>query len=271
MSTMDELSHREHSLISFLIGFLVLFLELACIRWFSAYVIFLQFFTNVVLIACFLGMSCGCLAARRDLELARVVSLLALAPSWPHSPSYSSFTFGKGSRWMSAIRPRRRRFFRHRIFDPRRSSICRADGIDCRGVFHLDRVDVRWARPGARPRLRCLSQPLLGYTLNIGGSLAGIVGFSALSFAQARPVVWFLIGFAGIAYLLYQRRALSPPRVLALVTLLILVAVPRDWFNPNHETRWSPYYLIDRLAAHYRQHDEHQVMVPFEPAARHIH
>src|SRR5579862_7233186 len=48
----------------FLVGFLVLFLELACIRWFAAYVVFLQFFTNVVLIASFLGMSCGCLAAR---------------------------------------------------------------------------------------------------------------------------------------------------------------------------------------------------------------
>jgi hypothetical protein len=36
-----------------------------CIRWFSATVVFLTFFTNIVLIACFLGMSCGCLAARQ--------------------------------------------------------------------------------------------------------------------------------------------------------------------------------------------------------------
>jgi hypothetical protein len=52
----------------FLVGFLVLFLELACIRWFAASVVFLQFFTNVILISSFLGMSCGCLAAgrRRD-------------------------------------------------------------------------------------------------------------------------------------------------------------------------------------------------------------
>src|SRR6266481_5274592 len=48
----------------FVVGFLVLFLELACIRWFAAYVVFLQFFTNVALLASFLGMSCGCLAAR---------------------------------------------------------------------------------------------------------------------------------------------------------------------------------------------------------------
>ena len=39
----------------FIVGFLVLFLELACIRWFAAYVVFLQFFTNVALLASFLG------------------------------------------------------------------------------------------------------------------------------------------------------------------------------------------------------------------------
>ena len=63
----------------FLVGFLVLFLELACIRWFAAYVIFLQFFTNVVLLACFLGMSCGCLAARRRRDWLGYFPVLALA------------------------------------------------------------------------------------------------------------------------------------------------------------------------------------------------
>src|SRR5690349_4468112 len=48
----------------FLISLIILFLELACIRWFPAHVLFLTFFTNVVLLACFLGMSVGCLAAR---------------------------------------------------------------------------------------------------------------------------------------------------------------------------------------------------------------
>ena len=62
----SKLSTRAQGFNLFLVGFLVLFLELACIRWFAAYVIFLQFFTNLVLIACFLGMSCGCLAARRN-------------------------------------------------------------------------------------------------------------------------------------------------------------------------------------------------------------
>ena len=51
--------------ICFTISLLVLFLELACIRWFPAHVLFLTFFTNTVLLACFLGMSVGCLAANR--------------------------------------------------------------------------------------------------------------------------------------------------------------------------------------------------------------
>src|SRR6266542_6801183 len=47
----------------FLISLVILFLELACIRWFPAHVLYLTFFTNVMLLACFLGMSVGCLAA----------------------------------------------------------------------------------------------------------------------------------------------------------------------------------------------------------------
>src|SRR5687768_14611744 len=47
----------------FLISLVILFMELACIRWFPAHVLYLTFFTNVVLLASFLGMSVGCLAA----------------------------------------------------------------------------------------------------------------------------------------------------------------------------------------------------------------
>src|SRR5579872_1240751 len=53
----------------FLISWLVLFLELACIRWFPSHVLFLTFFTNTVLLACFVGMSVGCLVARRTKRL----------------------------------------------------------------------------------------------------------------------------------------------------------------------------------------------------------
>ena len=62
----------------FLVSFLILFFELAAIRWFGATVVFLTFFTNIVLLATFLGMSVGLLTARRPRDLSRTVLPLAL-------------------------------------------------------------------------------------------------------------------------------------------------------------------------------------------------
>jgi hypothetical protein len=106
---------------------------------------------------------------------------------------------------------------------------------------------------------------VIGYSLNIGGSLAGILGFSLLSFAQAPPVIWFLISCAGIVYLLRQDRALSPLRLLTLVIVVAFTGLYTDR-SGSHETRWSPYYAVD-LDKAYREITVnkigHQRMVPF--------
>src|SRR5229473_1675614 len=69
----------------FVVSVLTLFLELACIRWFPAHVLFLTFFTNTVLLACFLGISIGCLAAgRRRNYLTWTPLLLVLALGAAH-------------------------------------------------------------------------------------------------------------------------------------------------------------------------------------------
>lgn len=60
----------------FLASALFLFLELALIRWLPAHVLFLTFFTNTVLLASFLGLSLGCLAARQGRNH------LSLSPVW---------------------------------------------------------------------------------------------------------------------------------------------------------------------------------------------
>ena len=56
----------------------ILFLELACIRWFASTVRYLTFFTNLVLLACFLGMSVGLMSARRGGHFVRAVFPVAL-------------------------------------------------------------------------------------------------------------------------------------------------------------------------------------------------
>src|SRR5262249_8233132 len=47
----------------FLASFLVLFLEITLIRWMPAYVRLLSYFSNFILLASFLGIGLGCLAA----------------------------------------------------------------------------------------------------------------------------------------------------------------------------------------------------------------
>ena len=69
LSRLRHVAHVRPSVELFLISFLILFLELACIRWLGSTVIFLTFFTNIVLMACFLGVSVGCLAASRQLVM----------------------------------------------------------------------------------------------------------------------------------------------------------------------------------------------------------
>ena len=50
----------------FLVSFTLLFFELLCIRWIPAYVRYLSYFTNFILLASFLGIGLGILAARRS-------------------------------------------------------------------------------------------------------------------------------------------------------------------------------------------------------------
>src|SRR3954469_817162 len=97
-ATIDRLRHltirREHGNL-FLISFLALFQELACIRWFGSTVVFLTFFTNLVLMACFLGLSIGCLAARRPgrmIESTIPLALLTMALAFGLLWGYSRFS-----------------------------------------------------------------------------------------------------------------------------------------------------------------------------------
>jgi len=53
----------------FLCSFTILFVELACIRWIPAYIRYLGYFTNFVLLGSFLGIGLGILQARRRFDL----------------------------------------------------------------------------------------------------------------------------------------------------------------------------------------------------------
>jgi spermidine synthase len=260
---------RTHGLNLFLTGFLVLFLELASIRWFAANVIFLQFFTNVVLLACFLGMSCGCMAAhsRRDwlgdfpvLALGTVVAALAI---WAIYEAWSGFVIDVGHQASP-----QEIFFgtEYRNPDVAKFSI----PIDViAGVFFM-LIALMFVGLGQVLGRAFDAYPnrVMGYTLNIGGSLVGIVGFSLISLFHAPPSVWFLIACGGIAYLLRQAGGLTLARGVALIALVFGVMLPSINRTQNGATMyWSPYYAVEFQPETGRinvNNIGHQQMVPFE-------
>src|SRR3954468_17246854 len=67
-------------MVLFLASFLLLFLEIALIRWMPAYVRLLAYFSNFILLATFLGGGLGCLLAsrRRDLMVWFPATMLVL-------------------------------------------------------------------------------------------------------------------------------------------------------------------------------------------------
>src|ERR1700686_1791513 len=50
----------------YLVSFSLLFFELLCIRWIPSYVRYLSYFNNFIVLASFLGIGLGILAARRQ-------------------------------------------------------------------------------------------------------------------------------------------------------------------------------------------------------------
>ena len=86
-------------------------------------------------------------------------------------------------------------------------------------------------------------RPLPGYTINILGSLAGVLAYTGISFLGWPPAVWFLIAAAGALYFVPRspRRGWWTSLVLAVFPVVLTFA----WPTPAQRTVWSPYYRID--------------------------
>src|SRR5690348_3930978 len=186
-------SATQHGLNLFLVGFLVLFLELASIRWFSANVIFLQYFTNVVLLACFLGMSCGCLAARQRRDWLAYFPILALGAILAALALLKIFNF-----WHSLTIDVGHQASPQEVFfgtEFRDESAQFTVPIDVISAIFFVLIALMFVGLGQVLGRAFDAYPnrVMGYTLNIGGSLLGIALFSLLSFLQTPPSVWFLI------------------------------------------------------------------------------
>jgi Spermine/spermidine synthase domain len=205
-----------------LLSFLMLFVELALIRWTGANILHLAYLTNFVLLASFLGIGLGFLLAGADRDLfplAPVVLavLVALVLAFPVEAVRLS-----GDRQLVG-----------------NFGLPAAPRIVVLPVIFLLTVAIMGAIGQGVARTFSRFQPLDAYRLDVLGSIAGIVAFSALSFLQFPPVAWGLVAVAGFALLLGRR--MGGWQKVALAGIVVLLGA-QSLVPVLH---WSPYYKVN--------------------------
>ena len=248
----------------FIVSFTILFFELTCIRWFASTVVFLTFFTNLVLMACFLGMSVGCLTASRRFSFVRTVLPLALAAvamamatAWAYN-HYGQFAVDVGSQKSPQMV-----YFgtEYRARDASKFL------IPVEAVAAVFFVLVAFTFIGLGQALgrafNAVPDRISAYSADLLGSLAGIGAFALASSYNTTPHLWFAVS---ALLCLYLARPFTFWQVGCQTALLLLVAVSAYGLDePHGQTFWSPYYKIhyDPLArainvnniAHQDMHD----------------
>ncbi|MFN2623194.1 MAG: spermidine synthase [Chthoniobacterales bacterium] len=231
----------------FLVSFTLLFFELLCIRWIPAYVRYLSYFTNFILLASFLGMGLGILAARRakfrfppfSFLLLALAVVVALNRFELNISSTDVLYFGSGT-----------------------TGVKRAES------FILLPLIFVFVAAAFIPLARSLgllftkTEPLTAYTFDILGSLAGTAAFFLIGLFSLPPVVWF--GALGLLVLSLGRRRDF------FVTAVTLVAAAAIALFLQRNTYWSPYYKITLTPAQPSGYEldvnsiGHQSMIPWQ-------
>ena len=203
-------------------SFLMLFVELALIRWTAAGNVYLASATNFVLLASFLGIGLGFLNARSNRDFLRWAPVaFALLVGFALAFPVILATLEKGQNpyrglgGMTAL--------------PRPVSLT---------IIFLLSVTVMAGFGQAVSRLFVRFEPLAAYRLDIAGSIAGIAVFSALSFLQLPPLAWGVIAAGGLAILLGRKMKWYQWAGIAVVIALLGM----DSFAPHEQ--WSPYYKL---------------------------
>ncbi len=209
-----------------LLSFLMLFVELALIRWTGSNVLYLSYFSNFVLLGSFLGIGVGFLRARAREDLFRyapvaLTMFVGFVLVFPVEIDRS----GSDLIFFGAYRPTGLPVW---LMLP---------VIFCAVAALMAMIAEGVARTFSQ------FEPLEAYRLDIAGSICGIAAFSVLSFAWAPPLAWGVVAAALFIVLLPRigSPVLKATQAVALIGLVFMVG--RETLVPQWS--WSPYYKIE--------------------------
>ena len=208
-------------------SFVMLFVELALIRWITANNVYITEATNFVLLASFLGIGIGFLNAASGRDFLRwtplaLVALVAFVLEFPvilHSGAGGPLIFSGVGQSRALPQP-----------------------VSFSLVFLLTVAVMAGIGQGVA-RIFIRFRPLSAYRLDILGSIAGIALFSLLSFLDQPPATWGAIACGGLLIVLAPRIRIWQVVALGAVVLLL------TWQSVSPNQMWSPY---NKLTLHKR-------------------
>ncbi|MEW6619751.1 MAG: hypothetical protein AB1422_10525 [bacterium] len=215
----------------FIVSFVILNLELALIRWLPAYVRLLSFFNNFVLLACFLGMSIGCIASKRKLNLLPYTPSIFLIIILLVYLFNLNISFGE-------------QLFKSEVYFGAEGKLPSLVNMPFEFLIILSFSIVVLSFIGLGQFLGNSFNnftPIKAYTINILGSIFGILFFSIFSYLSLSPTYWFSINFILILYLLRKELFFSKFN-LGVIFLTSIIFI----FLLGKGTLWSPYYKIKK-------------------------
>ncbi len=204
------------------LSFLMLFVELGLIRWTAENVVYLGYFSNLILLASFLGIGAGFIRGGREqngfakapVALAGLILFVSVFPVQVTklSPEYR----------LGGIVP---------------GMFALPVWIELPIIFIATVIVMGYIAQGVAKTFSEF-EPLEAYRLDISGSILGILGFTALSFLGAPPGVWGLL--IGVTFLATLERPVARLTKAAVIVIVVILAAASLVLHD----RWSPYYKV---------------------------
>jgi hypothetical protein len=231
---------KRQDLELFLLSLIALFLELAVIRWLSSEIRIFAYFKNLPLMAAFLGFGVGFLLYERADKLLDWFPRLFFA-------LVVIIAGAKGFGLTHVVFVDPREFFLLGVgfgdhaADSGPSILQTAKALFVIvGVFFL--VVATFATLTAKlGELLNREKPLVAYSINVAGSLAGILAFTLASYLQTGPFIWLVFSLVPLYVLFYRGRGRRP------IFYFVTVTVSSILFGIVNPAIWSPYYRVTVL------------------------
>lgn len=241
----ESLGTKEKVRLIVLVTMVSLLLELVMIRWLASVFPVFSFFKNFTLLACFLGLGAGyAVAEKQRCAPALVLPMLTL---FVGIITLLHYDVGADSSVFAAL-----------PMQEQTSVNIVMDHFDWVTLFRLS-LPLYLLLAMSFVLCACICYPvgqlcgkllhstdaLKAYSLNLVGSILGVVALFVMSLFWLPPEIWFAAVGGILLFFVLSRDARLPAGVVSLCLLLTILAWP---VQPEIQRLYSPYQLLERTA-----------------------